>query len=280
MKPLRTKFARRRFQVERDENGVPHIRSDSWRTCLYALGYVHAIDRPTQILFAREIARGTASARISNTHELAEADRFFRKAGLYRRLEEEARSLDDRTFGDLTSYCEGINDGMKDAGRSLPMWATGFEPEPWTQKSVLLIGNLLSYGGLAIGQQQSERLLLELIQLVKDDERLRELFAPRLDNVDFDLLRRVKISHQLSDQALELIADLPRLAGSNAWAVAPNVRPAVPPCWPRTRTWKSIACRPSGTRRFWHGKTTTSWEPRCPVVRCLASDAMIACPGE
>ncbi|NIP84617.1 MAG: hypothetical protein GTO03_03310 [Planctomycetales bacterium] len=221
MKPVRTKHARRRFTVSRDAYGVPHIRSDSWRTCLYGLGYLHAVDRPTQILFAREVARGTAAGRIAATHELLETDRFFRKAGLYLRLEEEARRLDDRTFGDLTSYCQGVNDGMQDAGRSLPMWATGFAPEPWTQQAVLLIGNLLSFGGLAIGQQQNERLLLELVQLITDDQRLSELFAPRLDGVDLELLRRVKISHQLSDQALELIADLPRLAGSNAWAVSP-----------------------------------------------------------
>jgi penicillin amidase len=137
-------------------------------------------------------------------------------------LEEEARQLSDETFGHLTSYCEGVNDGMQDTGRSLPMWATGFQPQPWTQESVLLIGNLLSFGGLAVGQQQNERLLLELIQLGIDDERLRELFAPRLNEADFELLRQVKISHQMSDEALELIADLPRLAGSNAWAVSPR----------------------------------------------------------
>ena len=31
-----------------------------------------------------------------------------------------------------------------------------------------------------------------------------------------------KIASQLSDEAIELITDLPRLAGSNAWAVAPS----------------------------------------------------------
>ena len=55
-----------------------------------------------------------------------------------------------------------------------------------------------------------------------DDEGLRELFAPLLDDVDFELLRQVQMSNQLSDEALELITDLPRLAGSNAWAVAPH----------------------------------------------------------
>jgi penicillin amidase len=122
----------------------------------------------------------------------------------------------------LTAYCEGVNDGMKDSGRSLPMWASGFVPQPWNQVSVLLLGNLLSFGGLVVGQQQNERILLDLIQAGVDDDKLRELFTPMLDDADFDLLRQVKIASQLSDEALELITDLPRLAGSNAWAVAPK----------------------------------------------------------
>ncbi len=222
MKRIPTKHARFRFDAARDENGVPHLYSDSWRTCLYALGYMHALDRPTQILFSRAVAMGTTAARIADKEDLLETDRFFRRAGLYLRLDDEVQQLDDEIFGHLTAYCEGLNDGMKEVGRSLPMWATGFHPQPWTQQSVMLIGNLLSFGGLAVGQQQHERLLLELIQLGVDDERLRELFEPRLDNVDFDLLRQVKISHQLSDELLGLLADLPRLAGSNAWAVSPS----------------------------------------------------------
>jgi penicillin amidase len=102
------------------------------------------------------------------------------------------------------------------------MRAVGFYPAPWNQQSVLLIGNLLSYGGLAVGQQQNERLLIELIQTGTDDTRLRELFYPHLERVNLELIRRVRIASQLSDEAIELITDLPRLAGSNAWAVAPS----------------------------------------------------------
>src|SRR6202022_720087 len=39
---------------------------------------------------------------------------------------------------------------------------------------------------------------------------------------DFDLLRQLRMKRQLSDDALELLTDLPRLAGSNAWAVGPG----------------------------------------------------------
>ncbi|MBX7073050.1 MAG: penicillin acylase family protein [Pirellulales bacterium] len=222
MKPLRNKFARRPFQVERDDNGVPHVRAHSWRDALYGLGYLHAIDRPTQMLFARAVASGRSAELIADKPELVETDRFFRRVGLYLNLNREVDDLDDHHFGDLTSYCEGVNDGMKQAGRSLPMWATGFQVQPWNQHAVVLIGNLLNFGGLAVGQQQNERLLLELIQAGVDDALMRELFEPALDRADFDLLRQIKISNRISDPAMELITDLPRLAGSNAWAVAPR----------------------------------------------------------
>lgn len=221
MKPLKFKPTRRRFEVARDEQGVPHITAAAWRDALYGLGFMHATDRPTQMLFARAVASGQAAELIADTPDLVESDRFFRRVGLYLRLDAEVRELDDLAFGHLTAYCEGVNDGMQQGGRSLPMWATRFRPLPWNQQSVMLIGNLLNFGGLAVGQQQNERLILELIQAGVGDDKLRELFAPLLDQADFELLRHIKIANNLSDEVLELISDLPRLAGSNAWAVCP-----------------------------------------------------------
>ncbi|MBX7166254.1 MAG: penicillin acylase family protein [Pirellulales bacterium] len=222
MKPLKVKNPRRPFTAARDENGVPHIEARTWTDALYALGYLHAIDRPTQMLFARAVASGRSAEMIADKPQLLETDRFFRRAGLDVWLDREIDRLDDRVFVQITAYCQGVNDGLKSSRRSLPMWAVGFERQPWTQQSVLLICNLLAFGGLVVGQLQNERLLLELAQTRIMPERLRELFAPLFDDADFDLLRQVKISNRLSDEALELITDLPRLAGSNAWAVAPT----------------------------------------------------------
>jgi penicillin amidase len=222
MERIRTKSARYDFTAARDENGVPHVEAPSWPEALYAWGYLHAIDRPTQLYFARAVASGRAAEFLANKPELVEMDTFIRRAGLDRHLQREVRQLPESTLAELERYCQGVNDGLIDAGRTLPMWVTGFQPRPWEPTSVLLIGNLLSYAGLTIGEQENERLLLELIQLGVDDERLRELFHPYLDGIDFEPLREIRTAKRLSDDALELLADLPRLAGSNAWAVSPS----------------------------------------------------------
>ena len=213
--------ADRTLEYFRDEHGVPHITASSWHDALFGLGYMHATDRTTQILFSRAVASGRSAEQISDKPELLETDRYFRRVGLHRHLEQEVAALDDPLRHQIEAYCDGINAGIRDAGRSLPMWATGFYPDPWDASAVLLVGMLLSFGGLAVSQMQNERLLIDLINAGANEPALRELFHPRLNGLDFELIRQVHLSNQMSDSALDLITDLPRLAGSNAWAVSP-----------------------------------------------------------
>ncbi|WP_442483701.1 penicillin acylase family protein [Aeoliella sp. SH292] len=221
MESITIRKARYSFTAQRDEAGVPHVKAEDWRAAIYALGYLHALDRPTQIYFARCIAAGRAAERIAAKPELVEMDTFLRRANLGKNLDDEVAALEPRILEQLLWYCEGVNDGLADGKRSLPMWVAGFDPHPWEPSAILLLGNLLSFAGLAVGEQEAEQTLLELIQLGVEDERIRELFAPYLDGIDFAPLRDIHITKRLSDEALELLADLPRLAGSNAWAVSP-----------------------------------------------------------
>ena len=222
MSKVRIKNTSRRIQVSRDENGIPHVQGPTWLDAIYGLGYMHAIDRGTQLLFSRAVVSGQGAERIADKPELLETDRFFRRIGLHLGLEKEVAKLSDRYLNQLTAYCEGVNDGIHASGRSLPMWATGFRPDTWDQRAVLLVGQLISFGGLAVSQMQNERLLLELIQASVDEQALRELMSPLLDSADFELIKNVKIASNLSNEALELISDLPRLAGSNAWVISPQ----------------------------------------------------------
>ncbi|GAA4432871.1 penicillin acylase family protein [Bremerella cremea] len=211
----------RDITIQRDDAGVPHINAKSRDDALYGLGYMHATDRLTQILFARAVASGQAAQAIAPRDELLETDRFFRRVGLHRNQPHEMEYWPEDIQHEVHHYCTGVNDGMKAIGHTLPMWATGFEATPWDPVSVLYIGNLLSFGGLAVSQLENERIVIELIQAGGDEDALRELFPGRLEHVDFDLVRQVHNVRRMSDEALEVLMDLPRLAGSNAWVVGP-----------------------------------------------------------
>lgn len=206
----------------RNADGIPVVQAKTLDDAFFGLGTVHAMDRGTQMLFSASVARGRGAEEIVNSEELFETDCFFRRLGLHRRCGEDVQQLPDDWQRTIGAYCDGVNAGLQSLGRTWPMWATDFQPRGWDAESVILIGKLLSFGGLAVSQLQSERLLIELIHAGVDDEALKELFKPRLDQADFDAIRRVRLSNQLSDEALELITDLPRLAGSNAWAVMPS----------------------------------------------------------
>ncbi len=222
MSDISTKHAQRDFFVERDEAGVPHVKAATWLDALYAMGYLHGADRATQLLFSRTVACGEAAARIADKPELLETDKFFRRVGLHLDLQQESEAMDHATRNQVLVYCAGVNDGIAARGKSLPMRATGFEPQPWDPAAVITVGRLLSFGGLAVSQMQNERLLVELIHAGANEAALAELFGERLDGIDFDLMKQVHLANQLSDEALEMLVDLPRLAGSNAWAVAPR----------------------------------------------------------
>ncbi len=221
MSKVRIHHAQQGVTIERDASGVPHIRADHWDDALWGLGYMQGLDRATQLLFSRVVAEGRAAERIANRPDLLETDAFFRRVGLHLRVEDEVAALDEATRRQIDRFCDGVNAGVEATGRSLPMWATGFHPRPWDALAVLIVGKLLSFGGLAVSQMQNERLLIDLIHAGADERALRELFYPRLEGVDFRLLRNVRMANQLSDSALDVLTDLPRLAGSNAWAVSP-----------------------------------------------------------
>ena len=53
MSRIRITKARRKIKAQRDEQGVPHIEGTTMLDVLYGLGYMHAADRGTQLLFSR-----------------------------------------------------------------------------------------------------------------------------------------------------------------------------------------------------------------------------------
>src|SRR5688572_28822189 len=105
MKRIRTKYAVRPFTAARDEHGVPHITAPSRQDALYGLGFMHAMDRPTQMLFSRAVANGRTAELIADKPAMVDADRFFRKAGLFRNVAREVTQLSSEHLDDMAAYC-------------------------------------------------------------------------------------------------------------------------------------------------------------------------------
>ncbi len=222
---IRLRRAARSIQISRDASGVARIHGQSWEDALYGLGYAQALDRRTQFLFGREVARGRASERLADTPALRSRDRLFRDTGLSRHTTQETTQLSDETLRQLELFCAGVNDGLAQTGPSLPMRLVGLRPEPWQPADVILMGKLLSFGALALGQQRAETHILELLRCGTDPDLLKAFYAPHLNHVDFPLLKQVHFEEALSDAELERLEQeglLPHLAGSNAWAVGPG----------------------------------------------------------
>src|SRR5690606_19164138 len=94
MESITIRKARYPFTAQRDEAGVPHVQAADWRSAIYALGYLHALDRPTQISLARTIAAGRGAERIAAKTELAEMDAFLRRANLSKNIDAEVAALE------------------------------------------------------------------------------------------------------------------------------------------------------------------------------------------
>ncbi|QGJ69053.1 Penicillin acylase family protein [Planctomycetales bacterium 10988] len=223
MKRLAFKNAQRPVKAYRDTSGTPHLYADSWKDALYGLGYLQALDRRTQLVFSRIIAEGRGSECIANHRALKQRDYLLRPLLFMSPPQEDLARLDEETVTQLESYCEGVTDGLREAGRSLPMWMVGLQPEEWSLQAIMMVGNLLNFAGLALGQQRNERRILDLARSGCAPEKIRDLYSPYYDDADFDLLNKLKSPNLLNDSAVEkVLAELPAFVASNAWAVSPQ----------------------------------------------------------
>ena len=117
MEQLELKASRVDFTAHRDAAGVPHATCGSWLEAVYALGYLHALDRPTQMHFACTVAAGRGAELIANRPQMLEVDRFLRRSGVHLRMSEEVGMLAPRILEQLEWYCRGVNDGLEEIGK-------------------------------------------------------------------------------------------------------------------------------------------------------------------
>jgi penicillin amidase len=96
-----------RTTVQRDNNGVIHVRAENEHDLFFAQGFVSAQDRLFQIEFQRRLGAGRLSERLGNA--TISLDRYFRTLGLRRAAELAWPTLNQQTRDGVTAFADGVN---------------------------------------------------------------------------------------------------------------------------------------------------------------------------
>ncbi len=130
-------------EILRDDAGVPHVFAESAQDALFALGYVHALDRSWQMEFYRRVAAGRM-AEVAGPAGLP-ADRFTRHLGLPSAAQAawEATPPAERSF--IEAYARGVNAALRVTPPPLECRILGYPPEPWAPWHSGLWAKFLSF---------------------------------------------------------------------------------------------------------------------------------------
>ncbi len=156
-------------QVTRDRFGLVRIAAASERDAYFALGFVHAQDRFTQMEMQRRVAQGRLAEVIGPAG--LESDRFMRTLGIHRLAQDIVPTLDPDTRAIFESYAAGINSYINSASStpSPEFTILRHHPEPWTVADSVAWGKLMSlqlsgnFRGEALRARMRDRLPQERI---------------------------------------------------------------------------------------------------------------------
>ncbi len=210
---------RKGINIWRDKMGVPHVEAENLSDLYWGNGYVHAVDRGTQMSLTRILGQGRASEILDSSDDTLEIDLFFRRMNWGGNVKEQVAQLDQENKRYLDSYCEGVNAAFsKKSPWELKL--LGYKPEKWAPENCIMITRMVGYLTLAQSQTEVERLLVELVQADISKEKLDELFPGILGGLDIDLIKKVKLGERIVPPNILWGKAAPRMMASNNWAIS------------------------------------------------------------
>ncbi|HWV08712.1 MAG TPA: penicillin acylase family protein, partial [Pseudomonas sp.] len=224
--------------VRRNPLGMPLIETTTFHDALFALGYVHAGDRLSQMVGMRLMAEGRL-AEMAGPGVL-EMDRFMRAVNLKKSAEVLYKDASPRLKRFFEVYARGVNAYLFQYRDKLPMdiAESGYRPAYWKPEDSVLIFCLLNFG-LAVNLQE-EIAALVMAQKVGSDKLVWLLPTYPDEPLPFDEADKLKglaLGGQIAgldavSQATSQFAQAHMLgvAASNNWAIAPQ----------RSRSGKSL----------------------------------------
>ncbi len=216
--------------IRRNAMGMPLIETTTFHDALFALGYVHAGDRLSQMVGMRLMAEGRLSEMVGPG--ALEIDRFMRAVNLKASAEVMYKNASPRIKKFFEVYARGVNAYLYRYQDKLPLdlAESGYKPAYWKPEDSALIFCLLNFG-LSVNLQE-EIASLALAQKVGSD-KLAWLTPTYPDEPlpfdEADKLKGLVLSGQIQGlsalgKVTEQIAGLDMLgvAASNNWAIAPQ----------------------------------------------------------
>ncbi|UVM71340.1 penicillin acylase family protein [Pseudomonas alvandae] len=239
--------------VRRNATGMPLIESNSFHDALFALGYVHASDRITQMATLRLLAQGRL-AEMSGAERL-DIDRYMRAVNLKKSADELYKASSPRIKRFFEVYARGVNAYLFRYRDKLPsdLAATGYKPEYWKPEDSALLFCLLNFSQSANLPEEISTLVLA--QGVTNDKLawLSPSYPDEpLPQAEGEKLQGVRLNGQVPglaeiSKAGAQLADLNLMgsAFSSNWAIAPQ----------RSRNGKSLLASdshgPLGVPSLW-----------------------------
>ncbi|MGD0210794.1 MAG: penicillin acylase family protein [Desulfomonilia bacterium] len=226
--------------VRRDAFGIPFIEAKSFADMAFAVGYVHASDRLTQMVGLKLASQGRLAEMVGNS--ALDLDIYMRTMNLRRTANNLLKNMSAENQALMEQYCRGVNAYQDTHKNKLPpgLSLSGYSPEQWRPIDSIMIFALVNLAlsfnlyeetatlnlAQAIGAEKTAWLLP-----IYPDEPIPFHEATKLKGVDLN--RAALASSQLADiQPLLSSIGLSGFAASNNWGIAKN----------RTKGGSSILC--------------------------------------
>src|ERR1041385_2135901 len=193
----------RQVTIERDEHGVVYVSSPELEGIHFGLGFCHARDRGLQMLLVRILGRGQACEQLQDTKEMLELDRYFRRWNLGGDAAVEEAALSQESKSAIDAYCQGVNLYFSRSRLPWELRLLGYDFEPWMTADVFLTAKVAGLVTLAAAQGDIEQVIIECIQNGIGRSRLEELFPGKLNGLDEDLIRRIRLQERLVPEPLK-----------------------------------------------------------------------------
>ena len=216
-----TSFVKQDVEVLFDDMAVPHIYANSEPDAMFALGYVHAMERLWQMDLLRRAGAGELSALLGR--DFIENDKYLRTLGMRETASRTVESLDSiakpEVLEAMKAYLEGVNGFIATKELPLEYRLINAKPKPFTLLDVYCATGFMAYS-FAIHLKTEP--ILDWMKTVLDSSYIADLawgqegftHIPR-DDSPRDISGLASRVH-----ALDALRPVPQWLGSNAWVLS------------------------------------------------------------